>query len=141
MDNSIEQYLEMPYWVVDALPQQVPDDDNGQFFKIENYLIHNMNLAQRMARILIKLNCYEDFEVMRDGETTAFNPTPETLTEWVGECFTGPGRLLIVLPKARALLTLGDDTYMTVYNPDGRLLALLTALAQAEGLFVWQPQA
>ncbi len=140
MDNVIEQYLEMPYWVVDSLPQRVPEGDNGQYFKLENYLIHKMNLAQRLANILVKLNCYEDFEVTCDNGTTTFNPSPETLTKWVGECFTAPARLLILLPKAHTLLTLGDDTYMTVYNPDGRLLALITALARAEGLFVWQPE-
>ena len=32
-----------------------------------------------------------------------------------------------------------DDTYMTVYDPDSRLLDKLRALAAAEGFFVWCP--
>ena len=30
-----------------------------------------------------------------------------------------------------------DDTYMTVYDPDLRLMDKLKGLADAEGLFVW----
>ena len=33
-----------------------------------------------------------------------------------------------------------DDTYLTVYNPDETLLALIGRTAAGEGLFVWQPE-
>ena len=32
-----------------------------------------------------------------------------------------------------------EDTYLTLYHPDARLLALVRTLAGSEGLFVWQP--
>ena len=33
-----------------------------------------------------------------------------------------------------------DDNYMTVYDPPEHLRDLLQVLAEAEGLFMWQPQ-
>ena len=36
---DIDDYLEKPYWVVDFLPRQVPPNANGQFFRIEDYLL------------------------------------------------------------------------------------------------------
>ena len=55
--------------------------------------------------------------------------------------------LIDILPKqvpagsAEALITFsGDDHYMTLYNPDEKLLALAHHCASAEGLFVWGPE-
>ena len=31
-----------------------------------------------------------------------------------------------------------DDTHMTLFEPDDALLALVTALAAGEGMFVWK---
>jgi hypothetical protein len=32
-----------------------------------------------------------------------------------------------------------DDTYMTVYDPESRLLDRLRSLTTSEGLFLWSP--
>ena len=41
--------------------------------------------------------------------------------------------------EQRAMVDIaGDDTYMTVYDPDSRILDKLRMLAGAEGLFVWE---
>lgn len=49
--------------------------------------------------------------------------------------------LHIVLPAADSLIvSRPDDLYMTIYNPDERLLGLLKKLVSAEGLFVWKPK-
>ncbi len=32
-----------------------------------------------------------------------------------------------------------DDLHMTVYNPDEKLIRLITAISSGEGLFVWKP--
>ena len=37
------------------------------------------------------------------------------------------------------MLIVLSDFDMTVYNPDSRILDLIGTLADAEGLFVWQP--
>ena len=46
----------------------------------------------------------------------------------------------IVLHSAESLIvTRPDDLYMTIYNPDEKLLKLLQKLSAGEGLFVWNP--
>ena len=37
------------------------------------------------------------------------------------------------------ILSEPEDTHLTLFNPDEKLLALVKALAAGEGLFVWQP--
>jgi hypothetical protein len=37
------------------------------------------------------------------------------------------------------ILSEPDDTHLTVFNPDDRLLELLMPIAAGEGLFVWKP--
>ena len=32
-----------------------------------------------------------------------------------------------------------DGTYMTIYNPDEKLLELIKVISNGEGLFVWKP--
>ena len=32
----------------------------------------------------------------------------------------------------------GDDLYMSIYNPNDKLMDLIEKLAGAEGLFVWE---
>ena len=76
----IEEYLEKPYWVIDILPKQVPADSRGQYFEIEEYYLEHPQIDiiyKKFTNILLKLNCYEDFVVSRDGD--------ECIT---GRCFT-----------------------------------------------------
>ena len=37
------------------------------------------------------------------------------------------------------ILSEPDDTHMTVFDPDERLLHLITEIAGSEGLFTWKP--
>lgn len=37
------------------------------------------------------------------------------------------------------ILSEPDDTHMTIFHPNEKLLALIRALAASEGLFVWEP--
>ena len=137
---NIEHYFDMPYWVVDLLPVQVPEGDNGQFFEIEPFMIQELELGRRLTGVLLRLNCFEDFVMYRNDGETIPNPEPDLLKHWINECFDNHEILNIFLPKADTLLSIaGDDTCMTVYNPKAALLQLITELAKAEGLFVWQP--
>ena len=38
-DEIVERLLEAPYWVIDFLPKQVPQDSAGQFFAVEQYYL------------------------------------------------------------------------------------------------------
>ena len=137
----IETLLNKPYWVVDFLPEQVPDGSAGQFFAVEEYFLREpalSGLRRRFTDILLKLNCYYDFQVCAaDSEEFVRNPAPEALAARI---LDAQENLCILLPREDALITLDrDDTCMTVYNPSETLLNRLRLLASAEGLFLWQP--
>ena len=137
----IETLLNKPYWVVDFLPEQVPEGSAGQFFAVEDYWLREpalSGLRRHFADILLKLNCYYDFQVCpADSEEFIRNPAPDVLAARI---LGAQENLCILLPREDALITLDrDDTCMTVYNPSETLLNRLRLLASAEGLFLWQP--
>ena len=133
----MEELLNKPYWVIDFLPRQVPAKGGGQFFAVEEYYLRSL-LRRGFAEILLKLNCYYDFEVCEpETEKWQKNPPPEALFSWIAD---NEKDLCVLLPRENALITANrDDLYMTVYAPSEELLQLLRALAAASGLFLWQP--
>ena len=138
----IEALLNKPYWVIDILPEQVPEDSAGQYFAIEQYYLQQPGITDihhRFTDILLKLNCYSDYLVcFPKQEQQIRNPEPEKLVSWINE---EQKDLCIVLAGEDVLITLNhDDTYMTVYNPSEALINRIKALATAHGLFLWQPK-
>ena len=137
----IEALLNKPYWVIDILPEQVPENSAGQYFAIEQYYLQQPGITDihhRFADILLKLNCYSDFLVcLSDQEQQIRNPEPERLVSWINE---EQKDLCIVLAGKDVVITLNhDDTYMTVYNPSEALINRIGSLAMAHGLFFRQP--
>ena len=138
----IETLLNKPYWVIDVLPEQVPENSAGQYFAIEQYYLQQPGITDihhRFAAVLLKLNCYSDFLVcLSDQEQQICNPEPKKLVSWINE---EQKDLCIVLVEEDVLITLNhDDTYMTVYNPSEALINRIGSLATAHGLFLWQPK-
>lgn len=133
----MEELLKKPYWVVDFLPRQVPAKSGGQFFAVEEYYLRSP-LRRRFAEVLLKLNCYYDFQVCEpETEKWQMNPPPERLFAWIAE---NEKDLCVLLPSEDTLITVNrDDLYMTVYGPSRDVLELLRPLSAAAGLFLWQP--
>ena len=136
-----DAYFEKPYWVIDLLPEQVPADAEGQYFTIEHYYLQQpkrSELQRTFLDLLLKLNCYYDFKVLPEHHNHyEINPSPELLEGWM---MKQEETLLIELPSVNSLIVARpDDLYMTVYDPDEKLLGLLEKLALAHGLFVWNP--
>lgn len=140
--DTIESLLEMPYWLIDVLPKQVPAGSAGQYFKVERYFLSQLDeICRRYARILIRLNCYYDLQVSTDGETWIQNLSPADLVRHFEESAASHSPLSILIGSDEALITFSsDDHYMTLYNPDEELLELARQCAGAEGLFVWGPR-
>lgn len=141
---SIEDRLNKPYWIVDPLPKQVPANGEGQFFKVEQYLLTEiLPLRKKYVQVLLKLNCYYDIMVSHDGENWLSNPEPEILEERVGACVSAnPSEsfFYVSLMSDTVLMVMERDCIsMTVYNPADDLLELIRLLANSEGLFVWKP--
>ena len=138
---TIEEYLNKPYWVIDILPKQVPADGRGQYFRVEKYFLEHPQIDiiyRKFTNILLKLNCYEDINVIHDGDEWITNPAPHELENALLACMTDKQMLYILLKSADALITVsGDNTYMTVYNPTEESKKLIDSLAVSEGLFMW----
>lgn len=131
MEKTIDELLQAPYWIVDILPEQVPEDGPGQYFAVERYYLEKGRLTaikEKHINVLLKLNCYRQLTL--DGET---NPSPERLAE------AALDRPLCIRVDGALILSEPDDTHMTLFDPDEKLLALVRSLAAGEGLFVWQP--
>ena len=132
--DRIEQLLAGPCWVLDFLPVRVPADSPGQFFAVERYYrgaSRMKDFRRRAADVLLKLNCYYALLAAPDGEEPGeFDPAE--LEEWLGS------RYLNVLLGGALLTADPEDTYMTLYGADEDLLSLTRALAEAEGLFLWE---
>lgn len=141
---SIEELLEQPYSVVDILPWQVPADSGGQYFKVEQYYLNDVErLSRQYAEMLLKLNCYYDLSLSHDVEHWQRNPEPEKMVRMVETCLSKEPTeacLYVTLSEDTMLFTLQrDTTHMTLYNPTDEFLHLLRQLASAVGLFVWTP--
>ncbi len=132
MKKTIEELLDMEYWIIDILPKQVPKDSPGQYFAVEAYL-RKTRLAQvkeKHVNLILKLNCYRDISLDEEGLP---NPSPEETAAAVRE------RYVNILVDEALIVSEPEDTYLTVFHPDGELLELLKELAAGEGMFVWQP--
>ncbi len=146
-DKTVERLLQRPYWVIDMLPKQVPQDNKGQFFVVERYYLEeprHKRVCRQFAAVLLKLNCYYDLTFSHDAEHWQLNPEPEKIVLMVNACLSkNPTEecLFVSLAKDEMLLTLQrDTTHTTIYNPTQEFLHLLRQLALAEGLFVWKPK-
>ena len=131
MKNNIDELLQKPYWIIDILPEQVPKDSPGHFFEIERFFLERSNLAsikRKHINMLLKLNCY--YQLSIDDEV---NPSPERIVDVVME------RSLQIMVGDAMIASEPDDLYMTVYNPDEKLIKIITAISSGEGLFVWKP--
>ena len=166
---TVDELLQKPYWIIDILPAQVPKDSPGQYFAVEKYYLREQRLAeikQKHINVVLKLNCYRDISIEGEAEfnsssehvqvneepdcspervgeeinlspehgTEKINPSPEHVAEEMRK------RYLYIFTGESMILSEPDDTHMTVFNPDPRLLELIRAIASSEGLFVWRPE-
>ena len=145
LDARVERMLEQPYWVIDFLPAQAPERA-GNYAGVERYFLKPelvVPLRERLAHVLLRLNCYHDIWTCAGTDGWAHNPDPQTLVDLLSACVPvgdGPRWVNVLVGECDALLTLdAGDLYATLYGPSGSLLDLVRALAQTEGLCVWQP--
>ncbi|MBR2560887.1 MAG: hypothetical protein IKE31_01920 [Eubacterium sp.] len=129
----IDELLQMPYWIIDIIPKQVPKDSPGQYFSVEKHYLEKERLAgikQKHINIILKINCYRDLVLYEDQET---NPSPEQIADEMMK------RSLFIMIDDAMILSEPEDTHLTVFNPSDQLLELIKELAVGEGLFVWKP--
>ena len=133
MKKTLEELLQCPYWIIDILPSQVPEDSPGQYFAVEKYFLQAdriEEIKQKHIHLILKLNCYRDISI---SDETVINPLPEHIADEMKK------RDLYMMIGESMILSEPDDTHLTVFNPDPQLLELIRQIASGEGLFVWKP--
>ena len=133
MKKTIEELLHCPYWIIDIMPSQVPEDSPGQYFAVEKYFLQGdrmKEIKQKHINLILKLNCYRDISI---GDETEINPLPQHVADEMKQ------RYLYIMTGESMILSEPDDTHLTVFNPDPQLLELIRQIACGEGLFVWKP--
>ena len=123
MGMTIDELLEMPYWVVDILPRQVPADSPGQYFAVERHYLEESQFAQVKQRhidLVLKLNCY--FDLALDDEQEV-NPSPARVVQEMNR------RYVCIRMGDALIVSEPDDTCLTFYNPNDEQLALVRQLA------------
>ena len=133
MKKTIEELLQCPYWIIDILPSQVPEDSPGQYFSVEKYFLQGERLEeikQKHIDLILKLNCYRNISI---GDETVINPLPDHIADEMKK------RYLYIMIGESMILSEPDDTHLTVFDPDPQLLELIRQIASVEGLFVWKP--
>ena len=121
--KTVEELLQCPYWIVDILPSQVPEDSPGQFFSVEEYFLQGdriEEIKQKHIDLVLKLNCYRDISI---SDETVVNPLPKHIADEMKKRY-----LYIMVGKKH-------DPFGT----DSQLLELIRQIASGEGLFVWKP--
>ena len=61
-NELVENLLEQPYWVIDFLPMQVPQDARGLFFAVEQYYltgIRHERLINQLADVVLQCGSNE----------------------------------------------------------------------------------
>jgi len=135
MKKSIDELLEKPYWVIDILPKQVPENSPGQYFAVERYFLQGKAheaLRERHISLILKLNCYRDLNFVCD-DNFYLNPPPDQIGEMIRQEHT------LILVDEALIMCEPDDTNLTLFNPDEELLELVKLIAAGEGLYVWKP--
>ncbi len=137
-----DAYFEKEFWVIDFLPERVPYDSQGRFFDVESLYLMGENyegIRKKFADIALRLYCYYDIELYEnENEEGESNLDPMQL-QWT--ILSNSYELCLLFGEGEGLLTIGiDDTHMTLYAPSKRLLRLAGRIAEAQGLFIWQPE-
>lgn len=105
------------------------------------YGLHEFGRAEESLHIgdvILFKSDIKTIEVLPDSGSGGIRP--KQFDVLMGDLLEGPYWIADILPEQNAMIDIEhDDTYMTVYDPDSRLLDKLQKLAASEGLFLWSP--
>lgn len=139
--NCLDDFMEKPCYIIDFLPEQVPKDCGGQFFKVEDYLLNNYKrcgLRDKFFRIILKLMCYYRVSIYWDKWIE--QPAPEQVAEIIDKTLQNRyASLDILLPEQDVLLHFDADSLnLSIYNPAEEMREIMKQIAWSEGMFFRQ---
>ena len=141
--NVINRLLEAPCCIIDFLPQQVPENCEGQFFEVEEYLLNccdGYGLKDRFIRVILKMMCYYPISIY--CHEWIEKPTPKHVVESINIIMENhSGDVNILFTSKDVLFQFVEDTLnINIYNPDEEMRVLLAKIADSEGLFFRQAE-
>ena len=92
MKRTVEELLRCPYWIVDILPAQVPENSSGQYFAVEKYFLQDHRIEeikQKHIDLILKLNCYRDLSI---SDESVINPSPKHIADEMKKVSLSYGR-------------------------------------------------
>lgn len=136
--ETVEKLLEKQCFIIDFLPEQVPEESGEQFFEVEKYLLNNyerFGIKDRILRIILKAMCYYPVSVLW-GEWIK-QPTPEQVSEIIDTIMDNhSGDMNMIFTSKEALLQFEWDCLnISVYNPDEEMYERFEKIATSEGMF------
>lgn len=134
----VDRLLETPCYIIDFIPQQVPKNCGGQYFKVENYFLNHSDrygVRDRFIRTILKAMCYYPISVYW-GEWIE-QPSPEQVAEIIDTIMENhSGDMNMVITNKDTLLQFGWDCLnISIYNPDEEMCVLFEKIATSEGMF------
>ena len=138
----VDRLLETPCYIIDFIPQQVPKNCGGQYFKVENYFLNHSDrygVRDRFIRTILKAMCYYPISVYW-GEWIE-QPSPEQVAEIIDTIMENhSGDMNMLFTSKDALLQFGWDCLnISIYNPDEEMCMLFEKIATSEGMF-WRKE-
>ena len=131
--DIIDKLLETTCYIMDFLPKQVPMNCDGQFFKVETYLLNHYDcsgLRDRFVGVILKAMCYYPVSVQCDQRE------PRNGLREISNAKRRETYVNILFTSKDALLQFGWDCLnMSIYNPDEEMCMLFEKIATSEGLF------
>lgn len=139
MNELIEQLLKEDCYVIDFLPRRVSEEFADRFFEIEEYFLQGNeweHIKDGFVRILLKLQCYCSFRVFNEKwhDEFSINELADMLKHVLS---SSNGYMNMLSIENRLLICIeGSVLNLSVYNATEEMIALLSEMAMAEGLYI-----
>lgn len=136
--EKVEELLKKTCYVIDILPERVPEHGGGQYFEVEAHLLGVPGIYEKFTGVLLKLMCY--YHVMIFKEKWHDRPEPAKVVRMVNEIAKSDCEVMyVLLPDDEALMTLESGSLnISVYDPGDDMRRIMESVAKSEGLFWWK---
>lgn len=135
-DEKVEMLLKKESYIIDLIPKI---SNNKNYFDFENFYLNNNeklnNFSDKIENILLKLYCYCNFEVYYDGKWE-HNIEVKQLIKMIKNVIQGKNEFLNILINDTLIQLNSNDLYMTIHNPNDKMLNIMSILVESEGLFL-----
>ena len=139
--ETLNKLLNKPCYIIDYLPETVPESRVKAFLEIEYYLLNSKKhsaIKDKFVSVILKMMGYYSVSVLWNGWTD--EPKPELIENAVSTIMENhSGTLNCMFPDINMLLVFDWDCLnLSIYNPPAETCPLLAQIALSEGLF-WRP--